>query len=61
MKPVQKNAICNNFPFSFLLASSEAPTRLSYALVPAFVKRCAGAIINIASIVATAPERLNSI
>jgi short-subunit dehydrogenase len=39
----------------------EAPTRLSYALVPAFVKRGTGVIINIASIVALAPERLNGV
>ena len=39
----------------------EALTRLTYAVVPAFVKRGAGAIINIASIVAVAPERLNGV
>jgi len=39
----------------------EAPTRLTYAVVPAFVKRGAGAIINIASIVAIAPETLNGV
>ena len=39
----------------------EVPTRLTYAVVPAFVKRGAGAIINIASIVAVAPERLNGV
>ena len=39
----------------------EALTRLTYAAVPAFVKRGAGTIINIASIVAIAPERLNGV
>src|SRR5262249_18522699 len=37
----------------------EAVTRLTYALVPAFVSRGTGTIINIGSIVAVAPERLN--
>ncbi|MBW9064965.1 SDR family oxidoreductase [Rhizobium herbae] len=35
--------------------------RLTYAAVPGFVKRGTGAIINIASIVAIAPERLNGV
>lgn len=39
----------------------EALTRLTYAVVPEFVKRGAGAIINIASVVAIAPERLNGV
>ena len=39
----------------------EAPMRLTYAVVPAFVKRGAGTIINIASIVAVAPELLNGV
>ena len=39
----------------------EALTRLTYAVVPAFVKRGAGTIINIASVVAVAPERLNGV
>lgn len=39
----------------------EAPMRLTYALAPAFVKRGNGVIINIASIVAVAPERLNGV
>jgi short-subunit dehydrogenase len=39
----------------------EAPTRLTYAVVPAFVKRGAGVIINIASVVAVAPELLNGV
>lgn len=39
----------------------EAPTRLTYAVVPTLVKRGAGVIINIASIVAIAPERLNGV
>jgi short-subunit dehydrogenase len=39
----------------------EALTRLTYAVVPAFVKRGSGTIINIASIVAVAPELLNGV
>jgi len=39
----------------------EAVTRLTYAAVPAFVKRGTGAIINIASVVAVAPELLNGV
>jgi hypothetical protein len=39
----------------------EAVTRLTYAVVPAFVKRGAGTIINIASVVAVAPELLNGV
>jgi len=39
----------------------EAVTRLTHAVLPAFVKRGAGSIINIASIVAVAPERLNAV
>ena len=39
----------------------EAVTRLTHAVVPEFVKRGAGQIINIASIVAVAPERLNAV
>jgi short-subunit dehydrogenase len=35
--------------------------RLTYAAVPGFAARGAGAIINIASIVAIAPERLNGV
>jgi short-subunit dehydrogenase len=38
-----------------------ALTRLAYAVAPAFVRRAAGTIINIASIVAIAPERLNGV
>jgi hypothetical protein len=38
-----------------------ALTRLTYAAAPAFVARGAGTIINIASIVAIAPERLNGV
>lgn len=38
-----------------------APTRLAYKVVPAFVARGAGAVINIASIVAIAPELLNGV
>src|SRR5260370_39358094 len=39
----------------------EAVTRLTYAAVPAFVKRGAGAIVNIASVVAVAPELLHGV
>jgi len=39
----------------------EALTRLTYAVVPSFVKRGSGAIINIASIVGIAPELLNGV
>jgi len=39
----------------------EALTRLTYAAVPGFVKRGSGTLINIASIVAVAPERLNGV
>jgi len=38
-----------------------APTRLTYAAVPSFVARGTGAIINISSIVAVAPEILNGV
>ena len=38
-----------------------ALTRLTYAVVPGFVARATGAIINIASIVAIAPEALNGV
>ncbi len=38
-----------------------ALTRLTYAAAPAFVARGAGTIINIASVVAIAPERLNGV
>jgi len=38
-----------------------APMRLAYAAVPGFVARGRGAIINIASIVAIAPEILNGV
>jgi short-subunit dehydrogenase len=38
-----------------------ALTRLTYAAVPGFVARGGGAIINIASIVAVAPEALNGV
>lgn len=38
-----------------------APTRLAYAVAPGFVARGQGAIINIASIVAIAPELLNGV
>lgn len=38
-----------------------APMRLTYAVAPAFVSRGTGTIINIASIVAIAPEVLNGV
>lgn len=38
-----------------------APMRLTYATIPAFVKRGGGAIINIASAVGVAPELLNGV
>jgi hypothetical protein len=38
-----------------------ALTRLAYAAAPAFVARQSGTIINISSIVAIAPERLNGV
>jgi short-subunit dehydrogenase len=38
-----------------------APMRLAYAAVPGFVARGDGTLINIASIVAVAPERLNGV
>lgn len=38
-----------------------ALTRLTYAAAPAFVSRGAGAVINIASIAALAPEMLNGV
>lgn len=37
------------------------PTRLSYAVAPAFVARGQGTIVNIASVVAIAPELLNGV
>ncbi|MEG5049751.1 MULTISPECIES: SDR family oxidoreductase [unclassified Microcoleus] len=39
----------------------EVLTRLTYAVVPAFVARDSGTIINIASIVAVSPETLNGV
>jgi short-subunit dehydrogenase len=38
-----------------------ALTRLTYAVVPAFVRRGAGTIINIASVAGIAPEALNGV
>jgi uncharacterized protein len=38
-----------------------ALTRLTYAAAPAFAARRAGSIINIASVVGIAPERLNGV
>jgi uncharacterized protein len=39
----------------------DAPMRLAHAVAPAFVRRGSGTIINIASIVAVAPELLNGV
>ena len=39
----------------------EALTRLTYAAVPGFVRRDRGTVVNIASIVAITPERLNGV
>jgi hypothetical protein len=39
----------------------DALTRLTYAIVPKFVERGAGTIINIASVVAITPEQLNGV
>ncbi|AKU95483.1 Short-chain dehydrogenase [Labilithrix luteola] len=39
----------------------KALTRLSYAVVPRFVERGAGTIVNISSIVAISPETLNGV
>jgi hypothetical protein len=41
--------------------NATALTRLTYAAAPGFVARGKGALINIASIVAIAPERLNGV
>jgi len=41
--------------------NSIALTRLTYAAAPAFVKRGAGTIINISSVVAISPETLNGV
>jgi short-subunit dehydrogenase len=38
-----------------------ALTRLTYAAAPAFVRRGGGTIINVSSVVAIAPERLNGV
>jgi short-subunit dehydrogenase len=39
----------------------EVLTRLTYAVVPAFLKRASGTIISIGSIVAIGPELLNGV
>ncbi len=46
---------------SMISLNVNALTRLTYAAVPGFVARGAGTIINIASIVAIAPEILNGV
>ena len=44
-----------------LALNVNAPMRLAYAVAPAFVARGSGTIVNIASIVAVAPELLNGV
>jgi len=46
---------------AMVLLNVEALMRLTYAVVPAFVARGRGMIVNIASIVAVAPEVLNGV
>ncbi|BAB52930.1 MULTISPECIES: SDR family NAD(P)-dependent oxidoreductase [Mesorhizobium] len=46
---------------SLISLNVTALTRLTYAIVPGFVARAAGTIINIASIVAINPESLNGV
>jgi len=46
---------------SLIALNVTAVTRLSYAIVPQFVARSAGTIVNIASIVAINPEALNGV
>ena len=46
---------------SLIAVNTTAVTRLAYAAGRAFVKRGAGTIVNIASIVAVAPEMLNGV
>lgn len=46
---------------SMVALNVEALMRLTYAVVPAFVARGRGTIVNIASIVAVAPEVLNGV
>jgi uncharacterized protein len=46
---------------AMIMLNVTALTRLTYAAAPAFVARGAGTIINIASVVAIAPERLNGV
>lgn len=44
-----------------IVLNANVPMRLAYAAAPGFVARGAGTIINIASIVAVAPELLNGV
>jgi len=46
---------------SMISLNVDALTRLTYAIVPKFVERGAGTIINIASVVAITPEQLNGV
>jgi uncharacterized protein len=46
---------------AMIALNETALTRLTYAAAPAFVARGAGTIVNIASVVAIAPERLNAV
>jgi short-subunit dehydrogenase len=46
---------------AMIAVNVKALTRLTYAAAPAFVSRGAGTIINIASVVGIAPERMNGV
>ena len=46
---------------SLIALNVTALTRLTYAIVPQFVERGAGTIVNIASVVAISPETLNGV
>lgn len=46
---------------SMIALNVDALTRLTYAAVPSFVRRGSGTIVNIASVVAVAPEILNGV
>lgn len=46
---------------SMIALNVDALTRLTYAAVPKFVQRGSGTIVNIASVVAVAPEILNGV
>jgi short-subunit dehydrogenase len=44
-----------------IMLNVSVPTRLAYAAAPAFMARGVGTIVNIASVVAIAPELLNGV